>query len=118
MTLSMTWGATTLPNPDEENGVTIEAAIIGSNQRMLSGTLRAEIIAEKARIVGKWEGLNATERNTLRGAYDAYNDTATTLTLPNSATYSVIAVSGWREIPWWNRAETPFYNVTITFDEV
>lgn len=119
MTVStMTWAGNNLAHVDEEGGITIDDAVIGSNQRMLDGTLRAEIIAKKARITLKWDGLTAAERTTLLGVYNTYGATASTLVLPDSQSFSVLAVDGWRESPWWSRGGTEYYNVTITFDEV
>ena len=122
MTLTLTWGGQALANPADETNIQIEREFVGSKARMIDGTLRADVAAEKATITIRWVGLSASEKSTLRtSAYLAYYTTASNLVIGNGTTtqtFSVLAVDGWSEELWYDRATADYYDVTIVFTEV
>ena len=120
MTLSMTWGGTAIsPLPDNE-GLAAPDEFFGSAARMADASLRVDYIAEKRKIPLKWSGLTYAQLTSLRAVYDAKGSTSNTLALPDGRSFSVIAVhNGWREGDiWYDHAETAYYPLTITLDEV
>lgn len=121
MTLTLTWGGDSLANPADDTDISIEREYVGSVDRMLDASLRADIMGEKALITIEWVGLSASEKATLRTCYNTRYATASNLVIGNGTTtqtFSVLAVDGWSETLWYNRSTTDYYGVTIRFREV
>ena len=128
MTLTMTLGGHSLPLPDTAGGdpYTVETVLIAPSDRMLDGSLVVDRIAEKHRITVNWRGLTKTQRDNLRNIYDTHLTRNETLVLPDARSYSV-AVGGalWTDpAPFYEvnipdpTNPTPYYDVTMVFDEV
>jgi len=117
MTVSLTWNSQTMPLPRKEGGIQIEDAPLVAARRMLSGTLRTDVIAVKARIALRWALLTASQRNTLKAQYDAGG--SATLVLPDGQTFTVVAIAhSWREEVLYGVSGQPYYNISIDFEEL
>lgn len=118
MTLSITWGGTALPLPAKD-GIEVTEVIHGGHDRMITGTLRQQVIARKAKIKVKWHGLVITEWTTLHNTFLSKYNVASTLAITDGRSWSVLCVSGWPEGPFaYNRSEVAYYTVTLDFEEV
>lgn len=116
---SLTWGGTTLALPARDGGVRASELVIGAGREMLDGSYRAHFRANKRRVTLQWEGLTASERSTLLGAWAARLVSAGTLTLPDGQSFSAMAGFDWAENHWYEgRTDTPYYNVSFTAKEV
>ncbi len=117
---SIMWGTTALPLPDRD-GIEIEAGPIVAARRMLSGTLRVDVTALKARVRVRWSGLTAAQRATLRSLYEAEvaGGSAATLALPDGQSLTILAVANsWRETHFYDLSDRCWYTVTLEFTEV
>jgi hypothetical protein len=116
MSVSLTWGGSAMPLPAKE-GIEIEDAPIVAARRMLSGTLRVDVIAVKAKIDLSWAGLSSAQRGMLKTQFDL--GASASLTLPDSQAATVVPVMrSWRESLRYDVRGTAFYNVQIGFEEV
>ena len=117
MTLSMTWNSTALPLPAAD-GLQVVEPLIGGHDRMITGLLRQQVIARKTRIESTWHGLLVAEWTVVRNAYLANYNTATTLVIPDSRSWTVLCVSGWPEDNIvYSRAGIAYYKVKLVFEE-
>lgn len=115
MTATLTWGSS-MPLP-EYDGIGLEDVPIVASRRMLSGYLRTDILATKAKMTIRWGGLTLTERNALKSQWDS--GTEASITLPDGQSYTVVAVTeSWSEEQKYDAGGAPYYTVTIVFEEV
>ena len=119
MTLSLTWNSTALALPAADDGIKLTYVRIGGSARAADGTLRQQFVTRKAKIEIHWHGLTAGEYSTLYTTYGSRHNTASTLVLPDSRSYSVLCTSDFREGPYlYSRSGTVYYEVFLTFEEV
>lgn len=113
----ITWGGVAF-NP-QPNHYRVESEVIGSSARMADGTLRADVVAEKARIVMEWQGLTFAQLQALRSLYESKAFSEQTLVLFDGRSYTVMALDGWHEANTIVASATAlWYGVEITFSEV
>jgi hypothetical protein len=99
------------------DGIAIEYQPIGASRRMLSGYLRFDLMAVKAKATVRWDGLTAAERLALKTQWDL--GTEVTVALPDGLTFSAVAITeGWSEEQKFAANNAPYYIVTIVFEEV
>ena len=105
-----------MPLPDRD-GIEVEDFPIVAVRRMLSGTLRVDLAAIKARVRVRWSGLTSSERSTLRARYDAAD--SATLVLPDRRSLTVVAVgNSWKESQFYDLSDVCWYTVQLEFLEV
>lgn len=111
----LVWGAHTLAQVDAEGGLLVSDPQIGSQQRMLDGTLRTQLLAQKAAITLKWSGLTAVQKAAIVAAYAANKTTATALQVSDGRTWNVIpALTALvEEAPFWEGGVTPLYTLSL-----
>lgn len=120
MTLSMTWGGSSItPLPDNE-GIEAPGEFGGSSSRMADFSLRVDVIGEKRKIPMEWTGLSKAELDAIRVIYDAKASTANTLAYPDGRSWSVIAIHhGWGEGKvWYDDHDVARYPLKLVAEEV
>ena len=81
-TAAPVWGGTTSPIPKKRAAYRSTMPCWAAISACWTARCAPKSSLEKVRITMKWDGLTAAERTTLRGAYDAKNDTTNTLSRP------------------------------------
>jgi hypothetical protein len=119
MAVSLTWNSTVLPMPVVD-GVRVERSeMLGRHARMVDGSLRSDIVAEKHVINIAWVDLTSAEYTTLANAYSSNRSVARTLVLPDSRSFSVLPRLGsWAETLFFDAGGNALYSVQLSFLEV
>ena len=119
MAFTLNNGVTTYTLPTcAKDGIAIEPAVKAVIAEMYSGRLRVRRKKERKRIAIRWPKLTTAENTALEAAYDGCIGYWSTLTLPDGQTFTVKCEHyGWKSVPWFDYRDTPFYDVSLTFEE-
>lgn len=114
--MSFTWNGTTLPKCATD-GISIKDVGPMSEDRMLDGGLRRDILATKYEITINWRYITESDYSTLKSLYASLIATAATLVLDNGDSYSVMP-SDFSPQMFYMGASARRYHVSIVFREV
>ncbi len=118
MSYDLILGAYTLTPPDRD-GVNVEAVPIGAYLRTLSGGLRVDMTCVKRRVTLRWGGLSSVQRDVVYAAWVATLSNSQNVQLPDGTPLTVVgATSCWSEVQFYDFLNLPYYDVTLTLEEV
>lgn len=119
MTPIISVNGVSLPTQRANNPSDMEYMSFGTQQRMLDGTMRAQLFATKWRMRLFWHGLSQAERDTLFGIWASYQTTSATWVMADGKTLTAITgVATWNESHWYQpHSQVWYYDVNFAIEQ-
>ena len=117
--MAFTLGSDTLP-PIDKDGIRVSSERIGSETRMADGSLQVDLVAVKSTITLSWTKITQDELGDIEDAINNQDfSSGLTLTLPNTATYTVVpAITPIEKSHWYGYRDTLYVDVTVVLKQV
>lgn len=120
MTLQLKIGSTSLPLPGFKQPYESEYLGFGTQFRTIDATLKTQNVGHKWRMRFFWNGLTASQKQTLLSTFGSLLSASDLLTLPDGEIIRVQTVLGsWSQRPYFEAfSNIPYYDVSFTFEQV